>query len=130
MIDRSRIQRWSKLCLVVGGVLILVGGLAGALVVNDATHDAATGILHTAALDGRAWMMPFWMVVVGVFASRLVLLSAFHVHAKRQVALWGGAAIAVGLLSLLVVGGFVVGALAAIGGGALALVAGRAAQAP
>lgn len=128
MMERSKIQAWSKVALIAGGVLILVGTLVGALVMSGAVHAASAGFVHAYFGDTTA-MMAFWMVVTGLIAGRLVLLSAFHVHTKRQVAPWGAAAIVVGILSLVAVGGFVIGALAAVAGGTLALVAAHAAPA-
>ena len=125
MIVRTKIQNWGLLSLITGGILILAGSLVGSLLMGLASGGndlRMSGMVHANLNDGWRLMMPFWMVIVGIFAGRIVLLAAFHVHTKRQTASWSIAAIVVGALSLLIVGGYVIGAVAAIAGGALALV--------
>lgn len=125
MATRTEFQTWGFLGLLVGGILIVVGGVMGAFMMGA---WGWTGMMPMAgmmdAYVGEGWstMMAWWMGAIGLVAGGLVLISAYQVYHQREVGLWSVVGIAAGALSLFAMGGYVLGAAAAIAGGALALV--------
>lgn len=116
------LQTWSFSTLLIGGILILVSGLMGTLMMGawgtsgmGAMMDAYMGANWSTATTG-------WMAGLGLATGGLVLASAYNVYHAHRAPTWGVIAIVAGALSLLAMGGFVLGAVAAIAGGALALV--------
>lgn len=87
------------------------------------------GMMAPYAQDGSA-ILGGWVLVARVATGAAVLLAAFRVRAGRDAAASGGIAIVAGALSLLAMGGFFVGALTAIAGGAVAIASGNAGNAP
>lgn len=125
MSTNSELRTWSFLSLLVGGILILVGGLMGSLMMG------ATGWMGMAPMNGvmdaymdDAWLanMGWWMGGVSLVSGGVVLFAASRIYRERSVSLWSVLAIVAGALSLFAMGGFVLGAVAAIAGGALALI--------
>lgn len=124
MTNERELRSWSFVSLLVGGVLIVVGGLMGATMMGSGWMPMA-GMMGSAM--GDAWLadMAWWMGGVGVASGAVVLLAASRVYRARDMASWGVVAIVAGAFSLFAMGGFVLGAFAAIAGGALALVGER-----
>lgn len=116
--------------LLAGGVLILAGGLVGGLAMGPggAWQGGMGGMMAPYSQDGSA-IMGGWVLVASVATGAAVLFAAFRVRAGRDVATFGVVAIVAGALSLLAMGGFFVGALTAIAGGAVAIASGSAAKA-
>lgn len=117
------LRTWSFLSLLVGGILIAVGGLMGALMMGY----GPLGVMPMGAMmggyvdEGWAAQMAWWMGLVGLATGAFVLLAAYNVRQGRSTAAWSVVAIVAGALSLFAMGGYVVGAVAAIAGGALGL---------
>lgn len=123
-----RLADWAFTAGVVGGALIVVGALVGpammVLMMGGGSFPqpmmrgmgGATGDwIPSAALAMGAW---------GLIMGGLVLVAALRVRARPDEALpWGVIMIVAGSLSLLAMGGFLVGAVAAVAGGALAVAA-------
>lgn len=107
--------------LLAGGVLILVGGLGMGTMMNYWGSGMMGGMMGYAPsatwLAGMAW----WMIGVSLVTGILVLLAAYNIRNGRDSTLWGTLAIVAGALSLLAMGGWILGAAASILGGALAL---------
>lgn len=121
MAERTELRTWSFLALLVGGILILVGGLMGSLMMGA---SGWMGMMPMSVYMDDPWIstMAWWMGLVGAIAGGLVLFAASEVRRDRNARAWGAVAIVAGALSLFAMGGFMVGAIAAITGGALALV--------
>lgn len=123
MADRTELRTWSFLALVVGGVLILVAGLMGMLMMGawGGMGMGSMSSMMNAYMPAGWAAMTWWMGGIGLVTGGLVLVSAYHVYREREVGLWSVVAIVAGALSLLAMGGWIVGAASAITGGALAL---------
>lgn len=133
MNERSDLRTWSFVSLLVGGVLIMTAGLMGSLMMS--TWGWMGGMPMSGVMDaymGEAWSQRFawWMGLVGLATGGLVLASAYHVRQARNVYAWCVVAIVAGAFSLFAMGGYVVGAVAAIAGGALGLFEREAALPP
>ncbi|MFA5860058.1 MAG: hypothetical protein WDA16_00035 [Candidatus Thermoplasmatota archaeon] len=117
-------QDLSFVLLLVGGLLILVGGLAGVLMMTT-FWPSMSGMMG--GMMGGAWNagwttgMVWWMGGISLVTGAFVLLAAYHVRLGRETRLWSMIGIAAGAVSLLAMGGYIVGAIAAIVGGAFAL---------
>ena len=125
MDETTRRNDWSYACLLAGGLLILVGGIAGSVMM--ATFGGMMG--------GYGPMTPgwiaagWWMALVAALAGGLVLYAAYRLRRTPQDAgLAGTLGIVGGALSLLAMGGWIVGAVLSIVGGALALGSGHPAS--
>lgn len=120
---------WSFVGLLTGGILILVGGVAGVGMMGFGGYGMGMGHMTwtgTPAPVSWGWWMGIWGFLTGATA----IVAAVNVRARRNVATWGTVGIVTGALSLLAMGGFFVGALATITGGALALAASGTRPAP
>lgn len=120
----ANLRSWAYASLLTGGLLILVGGLAGGLMMGIFGGMMGSGMMGGAP----GWMsstwataMAWWMGAVGVVTGSLVLYAAARVRAHPADSVAGTLAIVGGALSLLAMGGWVVGAILAIVGGALSL---------
>lgn len=111
--------------LLAGGLLILVGGVGAALMM-----DAWSGMMNDGMMGGYAsymttnWFagMAWWMGLIGLATGAIVLYAAYRTrqpNADRTTT--GTLAIVAGTLSLLAMGGWVLGAVLAVVGGALAI---------
>lgn len=128
MDDDTTIRTWSFVALLSGSLLILVGSLTGAFMMGA---WGAWGMMPMAGMmgeymssyvgDGWASSMAWWMAAWGILTGGLVLAAALQVRSGRESQTWAVIAIVAGVLSLFALGGYVVGAVAAIVGGALAL---------
>lgn len=120
----NELRTWSFLGLLIGGILILAGGLMGALMMGAYGWMGAapmSSMMGSYASDAWVANVSLWMGGVGLLTGGLVLLAAHQVYRNRETRLWSVVAIVAGALSLFAMGGFVVGAVAAIAGGALGL---------
>lgn len=127
MSERSDLRTWSFLALLIGGVLILAGAFMGSSMMGSwggmgMGMGSMGSMMNAYAPAGWGSMMAWWMVLVGLVTGGLVLLAAYHVYREREVAIWSVVAIVAGALSLFAMGGWILGAVLAIVGGALALV--------
>ena len=128
MSEDTSVNTWSFVSLLVGSILILFGSIAGALMMGV---WGAWGMMPMAGMmgeymsnyvgDGWTSTMAWWMAAWGIVTGGLVLAAALHVRSGREAQTWAVIAIVAGVLSLFAMGGYVVGAIAAIVGGALAL---------
>lgn len=123
MSESTELRMWSFVSLLVGGILIVVGGLMGAVMMGAYGWSGMMGGMMGAYMSD-AWVanMSWWMGGIGLVTGALVLVASGQVLRGREVALWGVVAIAAGALSLFAMGGYLLGAIGAIAGGALALV--------
>lgn len=126
---------WAFVCMVVGGLLILAGGLGMGTMMGAGfgamPMRGAMGALGYDAGWASAWT--WWVLGVSAAAGTAVLLAAGRLRAGPEARSQAGVvSLVAGALSLLAMGGFVVGAIAAVAGGAIALgeSAGRADGAP
>lgn len=116
---------WAYACMLAGGVIIVVGGLASALMMAAFRGTMGYGMMGDYAayatsgwLAGGAW----WMGAVGVATGGVVLYAAYRLRRDAsQGSTAGTLAIVGGALSLLAMGGWMLGALLSIVGGALSL---------
>lgn len=125
MADNTEFRAWCFLSLLVGGILIVVGGLMGTFrmgLYGWSGMGAMSDMMGDYVGDGSLSIMTWWSGGVGVVTGAFVLFSAAQIYRERDVSLWAVVAIVAGALSLVAMGGFVIGAVAAIAGGALALV--------
>lgn len=112
----------SFVILLVSGILILVGSLGMGMLGWGGWMGGMGGMMQGYDI---AWMtsMGWWMALVGLATGTLVLIAAVRLRQPNADATtWGATAIAAGAVSLLAMGGFLLGAIGAIIGGALALV--------
>ncbi len=114
---------WSFILLLVGGLLISVASLGAAFMMSAFGPWTQMGWMMGASGPGLGFGFGFvfWMVGVGLVSGALVLVAAAQVRAHPEASgTWGVVGIVGGCLSLLAMGGYLIGALAAITGGVLA----------
>lgn len=117
--------RWAYACLVAGGVLIIVGGLGSAMMIGTWSGMMGVGMMGAYGnymtqtwFSGMAW----WMGVIGLVAGSAVLLAAYLLARHRADAKTVATlAIAGGAVSLLAMGGWLIGAVLALVGGFVTL---------
>lgn len=135
MAETNDLRTWSFVALLVGGTLILVGALMSLFMMGfwgAWPWMSMSGMMggYPTNYGGGGWTaMAWWMGAWGAITGSLVLIAAARMRADRDTLTWGIIAIVAGALSLLAMGGFIVGAIAAIVGGALALAQSRPAEA-
>lgn len=118
---------WAYASMLAGGVLIVVGGLAGALMMATWGAMMPFGMMGGYGLStamAGTWIagMAWWMGVVGVLAGGMVLYGAYRLRRHPADTVTAGMlAIVGGAASTLAMGGWLVGAILAIVGGALAI---------
>lgn len=119
----------------IGGVLILIGGLV--VLVIGMCGAFGVGYGYTGMMMGR--MMggfgPVWVFggisviavsIIGIVSAVIVIYGAFAVRDRPGArTTWGALILAFSLISLLSLGGFLVGAVLGILGGILAMVGSR-----
>lgn len=136
MAETSDLHTSSFVALIVGGILILVGALMSVFMMGSWgawPWMSMSGMMggYMTNYGGDGWTgMAWWMGAWGAITGSLVLLAATRIRAERDTLTWGIIAIVAGALSLFAMGGFVVGAIAAIVGGALALMQPRSPALP
>lgn len=128
MSDAKDTGNWAYASLLAGGLLIVVGGLAGASMMG--AFGGMMGFGMRDMMDGygfsvtQGWLvgMAWWMGAVALLTGGLVLYAAWRLRKDPSDAdLAGTLGIVGGALSLLSMGGWLLGAALAIVGGALAL---------
>lgn len=114
-------RRWAFACLLAGGLLIVVGGVGAALMAAT-FGDAMDGMMQGWVAPGWFAGMAWWLGLVGLATGATVLFAAYRLWRRPDdAATVGLLGIAGGALSLLAMGGWIVGAVLAILGGAMAL---------
>jgi len=105
----------------IAGIFILINGvLLGALIGLVGLIGGATGVYPFAALIPLALLSVF--MAVGVIFGVLVLLGAFMVYRNpAQKTAWGVIILVFSILSIAIGGGFIIGFILGIIGGALTL---------
>lgn len=117
VMTRQDLLQWSFVSLLVGGVLIIAGGVMGGVLMGG----YGMGMVGNAPVGGFG---PFfgWLTAWAFVTGAVVLVAAFRVRIHpAEAGTWGVAAIVAGALSFLGMGGFFIGAAAAIAGGVMAL---------
>lgn len=125
--DRERLMQWAFVAGLVGGVLILAGAFTLALMMTFVS------LFWPAPAHAPAWFSPGAFPVFAVFlgvwglaAGALVIYAAARLRGNVGDPMpWGIGMIGGGVLSFLAMGGFLLGGLAAIVGGVLAVAATR-----
>lgn len=117
---------WAYASMLAGGLLILVGGLAGASMMMLTNDIMATGWMmdgYAPAMDsGWITSMAWWLATVGVLTGGVVLYAAYRFRRGGSDPTSAGTiAIVAGALSLFSMGGWIIGAVLAVVGGALAI---------
>lgn len=138
MASQSDLLQWSFLSLLVGGALIVAGGVMGAgMAVWMGMGDGRWmgGMMGPGyGVDGMFFsIMMAAMAAWALLTGALVLVAAWRLRVEpARAGFWGVVALVAGALSLLGMGGWMIGSVAALVGGGLALAsrdAGRAAPA-
>lgn len=124
MNEQSSPATWAYPSLLVGGILIIIGGLAGPLMMGGFGMMGYGMMGNYASYMTTNWFagMAWWMGIIGLVTGGIVLYAAYRVrNDPSDRTLVGPLAIVGGALSLLAMGGWILGAVLAILGGALAL---------
>jgi len=120
--------QWSFVSLLVGGVLILVGGIGMPLMMGGFGFGTPMSSMmggYGYAPGWGAWA--WWMITISLVSGAVVLVAASRVRLDHRSRRMGGIlGIVGGAVSLLAMGGWIIGAVASIIGGALALTSERA----
>lgn len=123
--DPSSTSNWAYASLLAGGILIVVGGFVGAWMMGPFAGMMGYGMMGDhAPYMGWSWSAgaAWWMGVLGFVTGGIVLYAAYRLrHDASDRTTAGTLGIVGGALSLLAMGGWIVGAALAILGGALAL---------
>lgn len=86
---------------------------------------AQTGMMGMTGAMGMPFL-PFWMPFWGLVTGAVMIVGAFRVRSSAAAAMpWGVAVLVASGLSLLAMGGFVIGAALGVVGGALSVAAAR-----
>lgn len=118
----SDLRTWAVALATIGGVLIVLGGLAMLLMAPMMGMMMGTTFSLLPMLLVSAW---------GLATGGVVLLAAYRFRAEpHEMRSWSITALVAGALSLFAMGGFILGAALAITGGILGLFAGIQARAP
>lgn len=119
----SSLRTWAVVGLLVGGILVLTGAFLSVVVMGSVGWSGMMGGMmggaYSPAGGWSAWT--WWIGGVGVVTGALLLLAAQRVNRGGDAKVWGVVGIAAGAVSLTAMGGFMLGALAGIVGGALAV---------
>jgi len=125
MNDSPSTTSWTYASLLAGGILIMVGGLAGPFMMGGFGGMMGYGMMgNYASYASTNWFAGFawWMAIIGIVTGGIVLFAAYRFRQDpNDRTLVGTLAIIGGALSLLAMGGWILGAVLAILGGALAL---------
>lgn len=129
--DRADLRQWAFLAGLAGGVLILVGAFALALFLTSmqllGAGDADIWYLDDDNFPGIPLAVALW----GLLSGGLVLMGALRLKEMDEISAMPGVIMLVGgLLSFFALGGFLVGGLASIVAGVLAIAAARTMMPP
>lgn len=127
--DRALLLHWSYVLGLVGGLLIVVGTVLMSLMM---TMMGAMGV-QMMPFMGPGWAgwttaMALWMLLWAAVVGTVALVGAFQIRSTASPLGWGIALVVAGVLSFPVMGGFLIGGLATMASGVLAIAA--AAPAP
>lgn len=125
--DKPSLRQWAFFAGLAGGVLILVGTFTLALFITvfHLLGDGNPDIWFLA--DGNFPEAPLAVSLWGLVSGGMVLVGALRLKERDEVSALPGASMLVGgLLSFFALGGFLVGGLAAIAAGVMAIVAANA----
>lgn len=121
--NRPVLLFWSFVAGLVGGILIIVGAFVMTMMM--AMMGGMMGMMpmtdHSMGMGGMMDSMGLWMIVWAGFLGAVILVGALQVRSGKSVLPWGIALIVAGVLSFPTMGGFLVGAVATISSGVLAL---------
>lgn len=126
--QKNELLNWSYVLTLVGAALIIAGGVVGAIMMsvwtwNGSPMMGAMGMMgYYGAGTWPSWM-PTWVAVWSVAIGAVLAFAAGRINAAQSAAAWGVVVIVAGALSFFAMGGFMLGGLAAIIGGSLAVVA-------
>lgn len=123
MQEGNELLNWSYTLTMVGAALIVAGGLAAGTVMYAWSWGGSPmmGMMgYYGFADWPNWM-PLWIAGWSVITGGVVAFAAGRIHVGTSPAGWGLLAVIGGALSLFAMGGFMLGALAAIIGGSLAI---------
>ncbi|MBI4392963.1 MAG: hypothetical protein HY556_04065 [Euryarchaeota archaeon] len=129
MTERANMIRWSFALSVVGGALILAGGFAMATMsyVAPMAGFGVGGMMGMMGYYGgaaAAERMALWVMGWSLATGMAVVYAGMQTTRQPEAAsFWGVLIIAMGALSFLGMGGFMLGGVASIAGGALAVAA-------
>lgn len=115
--DRSDLLQWAYLSGLLAGVLVLAGSLAMGMMSAAWTMGQGFMMGYGPGWWGAQWLLP--MTIWGAIVGGAILYAASKLAAAPRPA--GIALVALGILSFPAMGGFMIGALAAIVAGVLAL---------
>lgn len=113
----------ASVCALVGGVLIIAGSLMGVVMMSSfGIYGGMGGWMMGGYAPTSLLGAGVWMGAWGLATGAVVVVGALRLRdPATPVTGWGVAVVSAGALSLLAMGGFVIGAVLAILGGALAL---------
>lgn len=134
-------RNYGYACLLAGGLVIIVGSLLGAAMLgvwDDAVPammgDEMMGLWTPAqmadVIGEGVLVMAWWMGGFGLLSGSLVLFAAYLARTEGDATTAGTLGIVGGALSILAMGGWMIGALLAIVGGALLIASRNARAAP
>jgi hypothetical protein len=122
--NRPILLYWSFIIGLIGGILILLGSVLMTFMMSFmGGMMVMMPDVQMEAMGGGFMGMGSWMLVVGALTSTVILIGATQVRDGKGPIGWGVAMVIAGVLSYLVMGGLLVGGLAAVAAGVLALVA-------
>lgn len=117
------LRNYSYASLLAGGLIVLVVSLADALMMGFWGGSMPSGMMGWMNDSATGWFatMAWWMGGIGVVTGGIVLYAAYRVRSDADPTTAGTLGIVGGALSLLAMGGWIVGAALSILGGALAI---------
>jgi len=103
------------------GALVLVGGVASLLWMYYPGWMSWRGMMMPMMMWWAAWV--WWIPsIIGIASGAVIIVGALSMYSNPQLSqLWGALILIFSLVSLLGLGGFIVGALMGIVGGILAI---------
>ena len=116
----AEMRAWAFVASLVGGVLVAAGGLVMGFMMLMMGGMMGMTMMGGAPMLSAA--MPLWGLVTGL----VMVIGAFRVRASERDAMpWGVAILVASALSLLAVGGFLIGAVLGVVGGGVAVASAR-----
>lgn len=116
--NRPVLLHWAFISALAGGILVLVGGLGMPLMMAMmGPMDMMGG--GPSMPSSMPWLMAAWSLMTG----GVVILGGVQLRTadQRQAFAWGITVLVAGALSFLAMGGFIVGGVASVAAGVMAL---------